>query len=212
MRTNKVIPSERLEEVRRWESSDTQGGSVPKAGHGGLHTEQQLEALREQARSEGFQQGRAEGLAAGAKEIGAKVKHLDGLMRALARPFEELDDKVEHEVVALAMAVGRHLVRREFRTNPKQIVAVVQEALGAVPVSCRRIRLALNPEDARLVREALPPADGDRAWELVEDPVIPRGGCRVHSESCEIDATLDTRVNAIIAAVMGGGREGDRRG
>jgi flagellar assembly protein FliH len=65
------------------------------------------------------------------------------------------------------------------------------------------VRVHLNPEDAKLVRSRLAEASGDRAWSIAEDPIISRGGCRVSSESSSIDAQLEQRIGAAIAAVLG---------
>jgi flagellar assembly protein FliH len=73
----------------------------------------------------------------------------------------------------------RQLVRREVRLDPAQIVGIVREALGVLPVSSRSIRVTLHPDDASLVREAYAIGDHDQKWQIVEDPVIQRGGCRV---------------------------------
>jgi flagellar assembly protein FliH len=65
----------------------------------------------------------------------------------------------------------------------------------------------LHPDDAALVRERLgaaaSPAASDRAWSIVEDPMLARGGCRVTSESSTIDAEVEQRLGAAIATVLG---------
>lgn len=61
----------------------------------------------------------------------------------------------------------------------------------------------LHPEDAALVRERLASPQAERAWSIIEDPVLGRGGCRVTAENSEIDARLETRVAAAIAQLLG---------
>ena len=133
-------------------------------------------------------------------------------MSALALPFEALDQEVEEKLVALSMAVARHLVRREFRTDREQIVAVVREAVTALPESGRSVQLYLHPEDAALVRELVPVPEGENPWTIFEDPTITRGGCRVTTDISRVDATLEARLNAVIASSMGGDREQDGSG
>jgi flagellar assembly protein FliH len=168
-----------------------------------------IEELRRRAYEEGFALGREEGQAAGRQELSAGAERLELLMYALARPFEELDQEVEEKLVALSIAIARQLVRRELRTDPGQIVAVVREAVTTLPESGRSIQLYLHPEDAGLVRELLPLPEGERPWTILEDPTIDRGGCKVTTDASRVDATLDARLNAVIVAIMGGEREGD---
>jgi flagellar assembly protein FliH len=71
------------------------------------------------------------------------------------------------------------------------------------------VRLALNPEDAAMVREVLSLHEGDQAIRIVEDPVQSRGGCRILTETSQIDATVESRLNAVIANTLGGLRRSD---
>ena len=184
--------------AERWEVPALDGSSG-----GGLLTASRLEALQQEAYDEAFRQGREEGLEAGRAELAARAARLDALLAAQARPLEELDETVEKQLVDLAMLVVRQLFRRELKTDPGHVIGVVREAVGLLPVASRDIRVHLHPEDAALLRESLSATDGERAWSLVEDPLIARGGCRVTTDASQIDAQNATRLNAVIAAITG---------
>ena len=79
-------------------------------------------------------------------------------------------------------------------------------------MATRHVRIFLHPEDAELVKENLAIGESkDRRWEIVEDPVLTRGGCRVVTEVSQIDSTIEHRLNAIISEVLGSERTGDSR-
>jgi len=65
------------------------------------------------------------------------------------------------------------------------------------------VRVHLHPEDAKLVRTRLAEATSERAWTITEDPILTQGGCRVTSEDSTIDAQVEQRIGAAIAAVLG---------
>ncbi|MCX8049936.1 MAG: flagellar assembly protein FliH [Methylohalobius sp.] len=165
----------------------------------------------------GFQQGyregkeKAEGQAKAQAEqaLASEVAYLRQLMKALIDPLEQVDAQVEQELIALAMLTAKHLIRRELKTDPGQIVAVVREALALLPVARRHVTLVLHPKDAELVRGALDLGQSKVAWKIVEDPTLTRGGCRVETETSRIDATVENRLSAVIAAALGGERSGD---
>ena len=203
---SKLITKEEAGEISAWELPDV---ATFAGGGRNLLTAKQIEAIQKQAYEEGFALGRKEGRNAGQAQIKASVQRLEQLMSALARPFAELDQRVEKELVNLAIAMTRQLIRRELKTDPGQIIAVVREALAALPVATRGVRVHLHPDDAALVRSALSVAEGEQAWKLMEDPALTRGGCRVVSETSQIDATVEARLNAIIAATLGGERGSD---
>ncbi|RRQ20921.1 flagellar assembly protein FliH [Thiohalobacter thiocyanaticus] len=204
----KVIPSEQLHGIDDWTLPDI---SDPQARDDAAShmTARQLEELQREARAEGFAQGRREGLAAGQKEIRARVHELNHLMQTLARPLEQLDETVEQELVDLVVLIARQLIRRELRTEPGEILAVIREAMALLPLAATNVRLLLHPEDAELVRTNLSMNSEEQAWKVVEDPVIARGGCKVISDTSQIDATVENRLNAVISRLLGGERADD---
>jgi flagellar assembly protein FliH len=168
-----------------------------------------LADLQEEAHKEAFAQGLTEGREAGKAEVKAQVDRLAGMFYDLARPFEELDTEVERELLTLAMALARQIVRRELKTDPTQIIGIIREAIAALPVAARDVRVHLHPEDAAVVRENLSPTENERAWTLVEDPVMARGGCQVTTSTSRIDARLETRLVSILSELLGTERQPD---
>ena len=209
-------------------------------------SEEELAAIREEARSQGYdagyeaghaageeagkaagqeaghQEGHAAGYEAGVTEgreaaeaerqqYADAAAHLEAITAAFARPLEQLDESVEEQLLAVIDAAARQLVRRELHHQPDEVVAVVREALAELPSQAQSYELHLHPEDAGLVREALGVRedDAERQWELVEDPGLTRGGCRVESEFTRVDATLERRLAALSARLLGGERGDD---
>ncbi len=181
--------------------------AIDGSASGGYLTAGRLQALQKQAYDEAFAIGRAEGLRAGQNEAAIRTGRLEQILNALAQPFDELDEIVEQQLVELAMAVVRQLFRREIRLEPTHIIGVVRDAIRLLPVASRSVRLHLHPDDAALVRETLSPAEGEPAWAVVEDPLITRGGCTVSAENSRIDATAESRLQALISSVAGNERQ-----
>ncbi len=200
-RATKIISADTLSAYERWELPLVEG----VLGTPGVMTAKQVEVIQKQAYDEGFAQGRSDGL----KQMQQQALRFEQLITALQTPFADLDQQVEQELVKLAVVVARQLVRREIKTDPGAVVAVVREAMGQLPVSSQQINLHLHPEDAALVRTALSLNDEDRRWRIVEDPVLARGDCRILTETSRIDATVEARLTAIIATMLGGERRDD---
>ncbi len=166
-----------------------------------------LADLQAEAHAEAFAQGLAEGREAGRGEVRAQVERLAGMFYDLAKPFEALNAEVERELLTLAMALARQIVRRELKTDPTQIIGIIRDAIAALPVAAREVRVHLHPEDASVVRQNLAPTESERAWTIVEDPVMARGGCQITTTTSRIDARLETRLAAILSELMGTERQ-----
>jgi flagellar assembly protein FliH len=216
---SKVIAGLRSEDVKQWTPPTVaaKGGGEGGLGRGALMTAEQLEQIQKQAYDEGFEQGKREGFEYGHKEalgegreiMQGRIERMDALMAALDEPLKQLDDDVENELIDLVIAMVRQLVRREVKTDPGQIVGVVREALNILPVSARNVRLVLHPEDADLIRNIYGLSEAELGWSIMEDPVIERGGCKVLTDISQVDATLESRLTALIAPLLGGERDID---
>lgn len=187
------------EGAQRWTAPDMGSPFAPQQ----MATVGGLVDLQAEAHKEAFEQGLAEGREAGRAEIRAQVERLSGMFYDLAKPFEVLDAEVERELLTLAMALARQIVRRELKADPTQIIGIIREAIAALPVAAREVRVHLHPEDAAVVRQHLAPTESERAWVIVEDPVMARGGCQITTATSRIDARLETRLGAILSELLG---------
>lgn len=203
---SKLIPSEDVADCQTWQVPDMQGGRKPANRP---VTAGQLEQVQNLARREGFALGQKEGREAGSKEFLAKSQHLEKILQVLQQPLEQLDEEMEKQLAELAIIVARQLIRRELQIEPAHVIGAVREALAVLPLAAWETRLMLNPEDAVLVREALALQESNNPVQIVEDPLMSRGGCRVLSETSQIDATVESRLNAVVVNVLGGQRHTD---
>jgi flagellar assembly protein FliH len=190
-----------IEAIQRWAMPSVDGPIVGKK-----LTEAEMRATERANHVRGYQEGLAAGQAEIQKrtgELNARIARLDSILRLLSRPLEDLDKEIEQQLTLLALTVGKQMVRRELRTDPAQVIAVIRESVGRLPAAARDVRVHLHPEDAAVVREHLSSPSADRAWNIVEDPAMSRGGCVVRTDTSQIDARLDSRLNAVVSAAFG---------
>jgi flagellar assembly protein FliH len=204
------------EEIRQWQPPQM-GPSISGVAARSLLTAEQLEQIQKQAYEEGFVQGKREGfefghreaLSSGKTALRERLDRLDAIVRTLEAPLKQLDDRMEREIVDLVIAIVRQLVRREVKTDPAQIIGVVREALAVLPISSRNVRVVLHHDDAELLRETYDVSEKELGWSIVEDPIMERGGCKVVTEVSQVDATLESRLTALITQMLGGERNED---
>lgn len=188
----------------------TAGGTISTLSESLVPTASSLEAIQKEAHEEGFAVGHAEGLAQGSAEVAAQAASLVEVLNALSTPFDELDQAVVNSVADLSILIAKHLVRRELKIDPGEIVAVVRDTMQHLPVAARNPRIRMHPEDIDIVEHALVIGEESRSWRLQADPLITRGGCVVETDASRIDASVESRLAAIVSKMFGGDREGDR--
>lgn len=195
-------------QIASWEPPQVDGPVV-----GRQRRREDLQLVEREAWDTGYAAGRDAGLGAARAEqqrleeqLRDRAQRLDHMLQLMTRPLQDLDDSVYDSLATVVEAIVRQLMRRELKTGPEQIIGVVRSAVGELPVAARDVRVHLHPEDAALLREKLAEPASDRAWRIVEDPVLSRGGCRVSSENSTIDARLETRIGAAVALAFGEAR------
>jgi flagellar assembly protein FliH len=161
----------------------------------------ELEAIGDQARREGYEQGLAEGREAAREQLQRQLQEFRGLCDALARPLAEADAAVERQLAELAMLVARGVLQAELRLHPEHLLNVVRKAIGALPAATARVDIMVHPDSAALLRDGLAEAE-DQGWRIVEDPQLKPGDCRIAGADSRIDGSIETRLSAMIDAAL----------
>jgi len=199
-----ILAREHALGYERWELPEV-GDPVPVPRKEEVATPQptlaDIEAIERQAREEGFNAGLTEGRAMARRELVALTARLEALYEAAAKPLATLDAEVARELAWLATVIAERVVGSELAMTPEMILGVVHRAVQVLPAGERHVRVFLNPDDASLVREHRNAGEGD--WTVVDDPQLSRGDCRLESENSRLDARLRTRLDSVIAAVLG---------
>ncbi len=201
--------------IALWDLPSVSGRSVQSRRPG--RTVAEIEDVERRAYEEAFAKGREAGLAAARTEsekalnqLKTQVTKLEGVLSSLSQPLQQMNETVEQQLMTLALTIARQLVRRELKTDPAQVIAIIRETVSLLPAAARDVRVHLHPEDASVVRERLASPTADRAWTIIEDPVMTRGGCKVTTDTALIDARMETRLNEVISAMLGDERTGGR--
>jgi flagellar assembly protein FliH len=194
---SRFIPKERLGEAASWEFQPL-GGGADGAARG-------PEKLLSERERRAYERGRQEGIAAGQQAAFAQraqtAQQLERVLDQLRARFAELESAGADRVLDLAVMLAAQVLRREVQTDCDALLPPLREAIAAVIDQNTHPRVHMNPQDHALLRDELE-ADGlFRGCRFIADPAVTRGGCRVDTAQCEIDATLESRFARVLAAV-----------
>jgi flagellar assembly protein FliH len=165
-----------------------------------------LDELRQRAFDQGFTEGYKAGIDQAEEEVRAQFTTLAQLLDAVSRPLVDIDEQVLNQLALLAGRIARQLVKRELRTEPETIMALVRDCVAVLGSGNDKIRIHLHPDDAQVIQRLTQTAGDRNRWDVVEDPLVAHGDCKVASLDSVVSGELQTRVNAMIWQCLGDDR------
>jgi flagellar assembly protein FliH len=160
--------------------------------------------------AEGLKQGKAAGQADALKQHSAQLTTLAKSLTTAVAEFDKerqaIASAASEEVVKLAVAIARRVCKTLGTKDGHVLSANAQEAVK-LAVGKSDLRIAVNPAQRQALLSLLPQLK--LQWpqikhvELVDDPQLAAGGCRVHTAGGgQIDADLDHQVDRIAAELV----------
>jgi flagellar assembly protein FliH len=134
-------------------------------------------------------------------------KQMETLLPALQKLVAEIHDakgqwldEWEHSAVHVAAAMAERVIHRQLDRQPEIKLELVREALE-LAAGCAEVTVHLNaadyehlgPQAKRLAAALSPLAPAD----VVADPDISPGGCRVETKHGQIDQQIETQLRRI---------------
>jgi len=170
-----------------------------------LPTIDDITAIQEQARQEGYAMGRSEGHAAGlaeGRELAAvETARLSSLADSFTAELDRADETISQQVLDLAIDLARAVVKSALTIRPELILPIVKEAVRYLPSLQQPALLYLNPADVELVQSRMGNELMKMGWQLTDDPDLEPGSCRAETPNTQIDSSLSTRWQRLTAAL-----------
>jgi flagellar assembly protein FliH len=182
-----------------------------------IEAQRESVALKKQAKIEGFAEGHREGTAKGTEE-GRKNGHqaaLDETKEQLNQVWISLTTAVTQldtarrdlesdgisEVIALSTAIARRVTKRQSAIDPMVLHENISEAMK-MAVHAVDVRIVINPAQRKTITDELPKMQLNwpnlKHVELIDDPEIAIGGCRILTRHGEIDADINRQLDRVI--------------
>jgi flagellar assembly protein FliH len=136
----------------------------------------------------------AQGWAEFEKRLAAEKQSLMETVRDFARERETYFQRVEAEVVGLAVAIARKILHREAQVDPLLLAGVVRVGLDNVGTGTR-VRLRVHPDQVQGWQAFFSQQhDSITLPELMGDPTLGPGHCILETELGSTDLTLETQL------------------
>jgi flagellar assembly protein FliH len=161
-------------------------------------------ALREQAFEEKLRAARAvahrEGEAAGRSRASAELQpvleRLSSTVADLASLRPRLRREAEADMLQLALAIARRVLRRELAIDPEALHGLVLAALEKLALQ-DIARVRVHPSQAALVSTILRQSGGASTVEVAPDPALASGDAIFETSRGSLDASIETQLQEI---------------
>ncbi len=167
---------------------------------------EQLNALHESARQQGYQQGRAEGQSRGVEEgrqqmaeLGDSVRSaVDRLLAKLESGVNDVGDRLAAQTVDLALEIAEAVLGREVSASEDPGAEAIARCLEMAPAT-GDLFARLHPADAAELGRVEGLAD--RGLMITADPSLQRGDAVVTINDATIDARLSESLRRVAEAL-----------
>jgi flagellar assembly protein FliH len=198
--SSELVPKAELSAYQRWELASLieAADAVTEADRAaGWNTagEREAAAVQEQTKKEGYAAGYAAGIGQAEDERTRLAALLVSMTDNAGGHLQQLLD----EVLDFSILLARQMVGEALAVRPELVLPVVSAALKQLPQMSQSVQLLLNPADLELVRAFLAAEPTPVGCALLADATIAPGGCRIVTEQCEVDATVQTRWRRLLA-------------
>ncbi len=165
--------------------------------------ERGAEEGKKQGYDEGFQQGEkagiAQGLAAQQQRQQEQLASLAQLMDNFTITLDSLDSVMTSRLVQVALMAARSMLGEGvLATHAHQwLMTRVQQLLNQENLQQGNIKLWVSDQEPADLQAQLAEIVAPRGWELCTDAQMLPGGCRITTDNGELDASVETRWNAL---------------
>lgn len=162
--------------------------------------QEEAHAIRNRAEREGHEAGMRAVEQLVAEQLATVLPALKQTIQDIQHAKQAWLTHWEASGVHVSAAIARRLIRRELTRQPEIPLTLVREALELAAGSSK-LRIHLNPEDHKEIGTHAQMLIDELATlttaELVADPEITRGGCRVDTNFGVIDQQFEAQLKRI---------------
>jgi flagellar assembly protein FliH len=171
------------------------GASVVPVQGGSL--EEKIHARLKESWEQGFREGMARGKAESEAAITQQRDAISSALKEFAHQRDAYFHQVEGEVVALALAIVRKILRREAQIDPLLLSGLVRVALEKTAMS-QRARLRVNPSQIPVWQSYFSQlSDLPLLPELSGDASLEQHQCQLETELGVTEINLETQLKEI---------------
>lgn len=153
--------------------------------------------VEQRAYEKGLSEGEARARAVFEKALAEARSQVSVALRQFTTQRETYFERVEADVVQLALSIARKILHRESQIDPLLLTGVVRVALEGINRDTQ-VRLRANPDEVRFWRDYFTHSEDIRpAPDLIGDPSLSPGHCVLETELGTTHISFETQLKEI---------------
>ncbi len=138
------------------------------------------------------------------RRLGKEAEQAQAELIATMAAAAQIRVQAKKEIIDLSLAIAKKVIGKAVSLDPSHLDSIYTKALSAT-ASPESARIYVHPEDRAI--SSIDTLAKKQTIDLVDDPEVGRGGCRIAFGGAELDATLETTLGALRAAMRGFGSD-----
>lgn len=152
---------------------------------------------------QGLEEGNEEGLAQGKEAIDSLSERWQNLIEQLDKPLASVEKNVEDQLLNLVVQLTEAVVLQEAKTNPDILIAAIASGIKALPSNEANTQIHLHPDDIKHVEKQFGEQHiSESGWRLLPAPHITPGSCQIQNSTSNIDLQMKSRLKQVLESFL----------
>jgi flagellar assembly protein FliH len=160
--------------------------------------------MEQQGYEKGYEQGEKDGREMGAKKLDGILDRINGVLKEILECRKGFPRLYEKRTLDLICRIAEKVVRGRIKADSDVVRGAIMEALELAG-DRTEVTVKVNPEDMEYVKELRPEffdrIKDLRSMSMESDPSVSKGGCVVETGFGHVDASVESQLEKITAAV-----------
>lgn len=150
----------------------------------------------ESMQAEAYDAGVAQGLKQAETDLGSTLATLTLVCEQLSSIRETILKNSKNEMIELVLSLSEKIIRHSVTEQNQTIIDTVESAIHQA-VKSSEFYIYLHPDDMLIIQDRtqqfISGLNGLENIVVKADPTIERGGCKIESDNCTVDATISSQ-------------------
>jgi len=134
------------------------------------------------------------------KEVKLTLKLFKEMIKGIEEEKCKMIAEGKREIVKVAMAIAKKIIKRETQIDPDIILRVAESAFKQI-IDAKKIVVKVNSEDKKKIKEMIDLKKEGSDIRIEEDGKVQRGGCLIITDKEIIDAQIDHQIKEVERAL-----------